>query len=154
MDGTVLAPRPVSAPTHVVRAIKGFRRRHILLSISIFVLLLVAGTGLLAPWISPHNPTKGNLADEKLPPFWASERTIEKTVVDFPESGKGHVQISVSKAQRIDPNIQIGDQITEVIRGGGSTKYLLGTDHMGRDVMSRIIHGARISLIIAAITLG
>ena len=29
---------------------------------------------------------------------------------------------------------------------GGSTQFLLGTDHQGRDVLSRLIHGARISL--------
>ena len=154
MDTTVITPRPMLAPTRVVGAIKGFRGRHILPVISVFVLLLVAGTGILAPWISPHNPTKGNLADQKLPPFWIGERTISKTVVDFPESGKGHVQISLSKARRIDKNVQLGDQITEVIRGGGSAKYLLGTDHLGRGVLSRIIHGARISLIIVSITLG
>ena len=31
---------------------------------------------------------------------------------------------------------------------GGTTKFLLGTDHMGRDMLSRIIGGARISLIV------
>jgi len=31
---------------------------------------------------------------------------------------------------------------------GGSTAYLLGTDQVGRDILSRIIHGARISLIV------
>jgi peptide/nickel transport system permease protein len=36
----------------------------------------------------------------------------------------------------------------------GSTEYLLGTDHLGRDVLSRIIYGARISLAVAAVTLG
>ena len=48
----------------------------------------------------------------------------------------------------------MGDSIIEVIRGEGTTKYLLGTDHLGRGMLSRIIHGARISLIIATITLG
>lgn len=36
---------------------------------------------------------------------------------------------------------------------GGSTKYLLGSDQQGRDVLSRMIHGARISLIVVAASL-
>ncbi len=32
---------------------------------------------------------------------------------------------------------------------GGSAEFFLGTDHMGRDVLSRIIHGSRISLLVA-----
>src|ERR1700687_5640243 len=31
---------------------------------------------------------------------------------------------------------------------GGSTKYLLGTDQLGRDVLSRLIFGARVSMIV------
>jgi ABC-type dipeptide/oligopeptide/nickel transport system permease subunit len=31
---------------------------------------------------------------------------------------------------------------------GGNASYLLGTDQVGRDILSRIIHGARISLIV------
>ena len=37
---------------------------------------------------------------------------------------------------------------------GGSTKYLLGTDHLGRDMLSRVIYGAQISLIVVVVTLG
>ncbi|OGO00381.1 MAG: hypothetical protein A2Y58_05775 [Chloroflexi bacterium RBG_13_51_52] len=41
---------------------------------------------------------------------------------------------------------------------GGSTKYLLGTDSLGRDVLSRVIYGARVSLsvslMVIAITAG
>jgi peptide/nickel transport system permease protein len=32
---------------------------------------------------------------------------------------------------------------------GGSTDYLLGTDKMGRDILSRMIYGARISLVVS-----
>ena len=35
----------------------------------------------------------------------------------------------------------------------GSANHLLGTDQQGRDMLSRILHGARISLLVAAVTL-
>jgi peptide/nickel transport system permease protein len=33
---------------------------------------------------------------------------------------------------------------------GGRAEHLLGTDHIGRDVLSRIVHGARISLLVGS----
>lgn len=35
---------------------------------------------------------------------------------------------------------------------GGSAEYLLGTDNLGRDILSRVIYGARVSLIVGGIT--
>jgi peptide/nickel transport system permease protein len=36
---------------------------------------------------------------------------------------------------------------------GGNSKYILGTDAFGRDILSRLIYGARVSLIVAALAL-
>jgi peptide/nickel transport system permease protein len=36
---------------------------------------------------------------------------------------------------------------------GGSAKYILGTDGFGRDILSRLIHGARVSLLVAGLAL-
>lgn len=35
----------------------------------------------------------------------------------------------------------------------GSSKYVFGTDHLGRDILSRLIFGARVSLLIATIAI-
>src|SRR5450759_370747 len=35
---------------------------------------------------------------------------------------------------------------------GGSTKFILGTDPLGRDMLSRLIHGSRLSLFIGLIS--
>lgn len=37
-------------------------------------------------------------------------------------------------------------------QAGGSTKFILGTDAVGRDVLSRVIHGARLSLMIGLVS--
>ncbi len=38
--------------------------------------------------------------------------------------------------------------------GDGSSQYILGTDYLGRDVLTRMIHGTRISLLVAFSVLG
>ncbi|MBI2964786.1 MAG: ABC transporter permease [Chloroflexi bacterium] len=36
----------------------------------------------------------------------------------------------------------------------GTSKHLLGADPLGRDILSRVIHGARVSLLVAAVSIG
>ena len=54
-----------------------------------------------------------------------------------------------------DRNLRLQD-IPPVWMEGGSFKYVLGTDSQGRDVLSRLMHGGRISLLVAgiAVTVG
>ena len=47
----------------------------------------------------------------------------------------------------------ISRNIPPMWQEGGSSEHILGTDPLGRDMLTRIIHGARISLLIAAIVL-
>ena len=53
-----------------------------------------------------------------------------------------------------DPNQQsLSNRLQPGIWEGGSTDHILGTDGVGRDILSRIIHGARVSLLIASISI-
>ncbi len=100
----VLAPAPdrVGLPK-IWRSV----RRLPLLPLAMLLLVVVAG--VMAPWIAPDDPRKGDLRARMVPPVWLE---------------------------------------------GGSAEHLLGTDHLGRDIFSRIVYGARISLVVAAVTLG
>lgn len=90
------------------------RRFRQLLSVvplgSLVILLIFGFCAVLAPWISPHDPTEQNLIGAVQPPAWDAE---------------------------------------------GSSEHLLGTDLLGRDVLSRIIHGTRLTaqLSIAAVAI-
>ncbi|MFD5858723.1 ABC transporter permease [Streptomyces chartreusis] len=48
-----------------------------------------------------------------------------------------------------DPATQsLGDRLLPPVFNGGSAKYPLGTDELGRDLLSRIIYGARVSILV------
>jgi len=94
-----------------------FRRSPVTVLAAVMTLVCVGGA-VLAPWLSPHNPSDLaalNLNDAFTPPAWTE---------------------------------------------AGRSAYFLGTDDQGRDVLSTIMHGARISLgvglasVLFALTLG
>jgi peptide/nickel transport system permease protein len=114
---------------------------------------LVVFSGLFAPLISPHDPEKGELRERNIPPAWSDGEKATKTVVERMSINERTTSVTLSDAQKIDPAVQLGDQIEVFVRPAGSTKFLLGTDHLGRDVLSRVIYGARISLLVSIVTL-
>jgi len=148
LSGIVIAPPPRRA-----RAAGVYRKLRRWPVVPVFLLGLVVFAGLFAPLIAPHDPESGNLRERNIPPAWSDGEKAVKTVVERLTISQRTTSVTLSDAQQVDPNIQIGDQIEVFVRPAGSTKFLLGTDHLGRDVLSRVIYGARISLLVSIITL-
>lgn len=150
IDQPLVAP---ATPVHI-RVFRGFRAVRRFPVLPIFVLGVVVVAGIFAPWIAPHDPTTGDLRDRNLPGFWSGDQTTMKLVVEEVEYGEAYRQVSLAEAQELRSDVALGERVEVVTRRTGGTEFLLGTDHLGRDLLSRTIHGARISLIMAAVTLG
>ena len=140
--------------------------RYPLIPITIILLFLII-PAVGANWIAPHDPFDGDLNDRLLPPVWIGEKVVVRDVVDrITDRGNqftvGEATRQVQGAQATllvsageDParDIVVGDQLREVKQSGGKSEYLLGTDKLGRDILSRIIYGSRISVIVAGIAI-
>ncbi len=57
--------------------------------------------------------------------------------------------------ERLEPPVWVGDKVVNgvVVKEGGTWNHILGTDKIGRDMLSRIIYGARVSLTVALISI-
>jgi len=148
LSGIVVAP-----PTRRAKAAGLYRKLKRLPIIPLLVLGLVVFAGLFAPLLAPHDPEKGELRERNMPPAWSGGETSLKTVVERMTINERTTSVTLSDAQEFDASAQVGDQIEVFTRPAGSSKFLLGTDHLGRDVLSRVIYGARISLLVSIITL-
>ena len=157
--------RPWYSPPRLKQLLSEVRRYPVIPITVILLLLVVPAIG--ANWIAPHDPYDGDLNARLLPPVWVGEQTNVRTVVDRITDrenqftvGEATRQIQGAKATLItaageDPEraVALGDELLEVKQAGGQGKYLLGTDKVGRDILSRIIYGSRISVIVAGIAI-
>ena len=146
---------------------KGYRvvRELPLIPLAVLIFLLII-PAIFANQLAPHNQRIGVLDDAKLPPFWVSESFESRTVVQRADKDRLDVEIGLTNARRKvergeatilsggeDGTVDPGDTLRFQANKGGSMEYPLGTDKQGRDILSRIMHGARISLMVSSLAI-
>jgi ABC-type dipeptide/oligopeptide/nickel transport system permease subunit len=103
--GTLAPPMDAAGSAHVAERSRVWRKfvRNPAAISGAFILLVVVGAAIFAPYVAPHEPTRQSLIRRFTSPVWTD---------------------------------------------GGKATYLLGTDQVGRDILSRMIYGARVSLLV------
>lgn len=113
----------LKSPSYAVRAWRRFKRNRLSL-VSMFIFLIMILFSYGAPLISKY-VTKTGFDDQNLQATFApAGKTISAVQIGGPKSGQ---------------------TVT--------TKYLLGADELGRDVLTRLAYGGRISLTVSFLTL-
>ena len=167
MASEIIVKKPWYSPPRILHGLSEANRYPILPMLVLLVVLVIPA--IFAPLIAPHEPMVGDLKQRLLPPVWVGEQITEKTVVELITASNranemrlrdaetqiriGKAKIITSGAENSDRPVVPGDQIEIVTQRGGKATYLLGTDKVGRDILTRIIYGSRISIIVAAIAI-
>ncbi|MEZ3117016.1 ABC transporter permease [Halobaculum sp. MBLA0147] len=105
-------------------------RGSVLAKLGVVLVFAVVLVAVFAPFVAPHNPTAQDLDKAQLPPlgFTQTENQTTSEMVD------GELK-TVTERVTIEPD----------------AAHPLGTDGLGRDMLSRVIYGARTSLIVGAL---
>ena len=143
----------------------GSIRRYPVIPVIILLVVLIIPSAF-AGLIAPHDPLEQDLVNRLAPPAWMGGTVLTKTVVERVANAEDRqTKIPLASARQlregtsigdvlsVNPDLAIGDQIQIVDKVGGSWSHPFGTDSLGRDLLSRIIHGARVSLIISLIVI-
>ncbi|PKB71905.1 MAG: hypothetical protein BZY87_03085 [SAR202 cluster bacterium Io17-Chloro-G6] len=155
---------PIDASMQIWRGYKAIRRFPLVPIIVLLVVLMIPA--IFADVIAPHDPRRGDLSDRLVPPAWQGPQVQLKEVVATVDRDNFQNEILVDDADRkikiqegtivgdeTRQSSRLGDELSILRRPGGSSTYLLGTDKSGSDVFSRIIHGARIALMVSLLAI-
>ncbi|KRL65832.1 ABC transporter permease [Companilactobacillus versmoldensis] len=97
----------------------------------LIILGLIVLISIFAPAVAPHNPNAQKVEYSNLPPKLGN--------LNIP----GFNGMQDMGGKEVDAYKQVG--------APKGTYYILGTDYLGRDLLSRIIYGTRLSLIVAVL---
>ena len=166
-DAPVNPPQAAAEPKRAPR----WRRRLLRNPLAVFGMLVIGFFLLVvafAPFIAPYPPTEQSLRTTYVPPgagvsFRGPEGQFGIWVSPVTRSPVGGVRIDESEAYPVQWFVR-GEPWTwffglvrsdlKLFGVDGPVKfYLLGTDEQGRDLFSRLIHGAWISLFIGLISI-
>ncbi len=112
--------------------------------------------GLAAPWLSPYDPTEqiDAVAGKHRPPLTVMpaielEHRVFKLADRVERTAEG---LRVERLGKVSHYSE--DEVENLTANGVSDRrvFVLGSDKFGRDVLSRLLHGARISLMIGILS--
>jgi len=97
------------------------------------------------------NPLDRHPLLEQLSQLWRNKTAIAGLIIIIIFVGSAIFAPYISPHDPLETSLY--DQIKPPVwHKDGTTKHLLGTDDLGRDILSRLIYGARISLIVSVIS--
>ncbi|WP_290811944.1 ABC transporter permease [Halovivax sp.] len=113
----------------VRRSLRREFSRSLMAKIGLVLVVLIFLTAIFAPFLAPHDPTAQGLEESNLPPVGVTDTAEEFRMVD-------------------------GERETVETKTTGTMDHPLGTDSLGRDLFSRVLFGARTSLMVGLIGTG
>ena len=150
------------SPATVGNSLRTARRYPIVPAFVMLVVLILPS--IFANLVAPYDPIQAELSRRLEPPAWVGEKSTIKTVSQSRNNNelisltRAHglkVGASIGQTPHSDPkSLAIGDEVEIIDRAGGSWARPLGTDKLGRDLLTRIIYGARYSLYVSLAVIG
>jgi peptide/nickel transport system permease protein len=125
-------------------------RKRMLPMVGLVLVGLLATVALLAPVLANHKPIVMRYQGRYYYPAFTEYAEFRGVEFDELAATFGPDDFAVFPPARYTPTQY---DLTERLQGP-STKHLLGTDDRGRDVLSRMIYGTRISLSVGFVAVG